>query len=127
MLTKIDALTGQGLMRLWGVPSFPEVDGDYFLWDGVGVFVCMDFGDRVDLHMAMKAGERHRCRDAVSEVLSIIGDREIHAPIRIEHKQACNLARKFGFAETWRGVVEYVDDTSGELILMKRYANGRHS
>lgn len=122
MLTQIDALTGQGLMRLWGVPSFPFVEADYLLWDGVGVFVCMDFGDHVDLHMAMKPRERHRCRDAVYEVLALIGNREIHAPIRIEHKQVCNLARKFGFVETWRGVVEYIDDTSGELILMKRYA-----
>lgn len=126
MFTKIDALTGQGLMRLWGVPSFPLVEGDYLLWNGVGIFVCMDFGDHVDLHMAMKPGERHRCRDAVSDVLALIGNREIHAPIRIEHKQVCNLAKKFGFIETWRGVVEYIDDMSGELILMKRYANGRY-
>lgn len=122
MLTQIDALTGQGLMRLWGVPSFPLINADYLLWRGVGVFVCLDFGYHVDLHMAMKPGERHRCRDAVSDVLALIGNREIHAPIRIEHKQVCNLARKFGFIETWRGVVEYIDDTSGELILMKRYA-----
>lgn len=127
MLTQIDALTGQGLMRLWGVTSFPLVEADYLLWEGVGIFVCMDFGDRVDMHMAMKPGERHRCRDAVAEVLSLIGNREIHAPIRLEHKQVCNLARKFGFIETWRGVVDYVDDTSGELILMKRFANGRDS
>lgn len=127
MLTQIDALTGQALMRLWGVHSFPLVEADYLLWESVGIFVCMDFGDRVDMHMAMKPGERHRCRDAVSEVLSIIGNREIHAPIRIEHKRVCNLARKFGFIETWRGVVDYVDDTRGELILMKRFANERDS
>lgn len=126
MLTQIDALTGQGLMRLWGVPSFPLVEADYLLWESVGIFVCMDFGDHVDMHMAIKPGERHRCRDAVAEILSLIGNREIHAPIRIEHKQVCNLARKFGFIETWRGVVDYVDDTSGELILMKRFANERN-
>ncbi|MEI7219125.1 hypothetical protein WCT79_19195 [Pectobacterium carotovorum] len=122
MLTQIDALTGQGLMRLWGVPSFPLVGGDHLLWNGVGIFVCMDFGDHVDLHMAMMPKARHWCRDAVSDVLALIGNREIHAPIRIEHKQVCNLARKFGFVETWRGVVEFIDDTSGELILMKRHA-----
>ena len=122
MLTQIDALTGQALMRLWGVHSFPLVEADYLLWESVGIFVCMDFGDHVDMHMAMKPSERYRCRDAVAEVLSLIGNREIHAPIRIEHKQVCNLARKFGFTEAWRGVVEYIDDTTGELILMKRYA-----
>lgn len=127
MFTQIDALTGQGLMRVWGVPSFPLVNGDYLLWNRAGIFVCMDFGDHVDLHMAMKPGERHRCREAVRDILALIGNREIHAPIRIEHKQVCNLARKFGFIETWRGGVEYIDDTSGELILMKRYADGRYS
>lgn len=121
-MTPIDKVTGSQLMRLWGVPSWPEIDGDYLLWNGVGLFVCLDFGDRVDLHMAMKPGERHRCRDAVSDVLQLIGNREIHAPIRIEHKQVCNLARKFGFIETWRGVVEYIDNTGGELILMTRHA-----
>lgn len=127
MLTKIDALTGQGLMRQWGVPSFPLVDGDYLLWNGVGIFVCMDFGDHVDLHMAMKPEERSRCRDAVADVLALIGNREIHAPIRIEHKKVCNLAKKFNFHESWCGLVEYVDGTSGELILMKRCADGRNS
>ncbi len=122
MLTQVDDLSGQALMRLWGVPSFPRVEADYLLWEGVGIFVCMDFGDHIDMHMAMKPGERHRCRDAVAEVLSLIGNREIHAPIRIEHKQVCNLARKFAFKEVWRGDVEYVDDTRGELILMKRCA-----
>ncbi|MEQ9869200.1 hypothetical protein ABRP77_07945 [Pectobacterium odoriferum] len=121
MLTQIDALTGQGLMRLWGVPSFPLVDGDHLLWNSVGIFVCMDFGDHVDLHMAMMPKARHWCRDAVADVMALIGNREVHAPIRIEHKRVCNLARKFGFIETWRGVVEYIDGTSGELILMKRH------
>ena len=97
MLTKIDALTGQGLMRLWGVPSFPLVEGDHLLWNGVGVFVCMDFGDHVDLHMAMKPGERHRCRDAVSNVLALIGNREIHALIEEQYRRVSNLARKMGF------------------------------
>jgi len=118
----IDKVTGSQLMRIWGVPSWPETEGDYLLWCGVGIFVCMDFGDHVDLHIAMKPGERHRCRDAVSDVIALIGNREIHAPIRIEHRQVCNLAKKFGFIETWRGEVEYVDDTRGNLILMKRYA-----
>jgi len=122
-MTPIDKITGSQLMRLWGVPSWPDIDGDYLLWNGVGIFVCLDFGTHVDLHMAMKPGERHRCRDAVSDVLTLIGRREVHAPIRIEHRQVCNLARKFGFKETWRGVVEYIDDTKGELIMMTRSAN----
>ena len=112
-------------MRLWGVPSWPDINASYWLWEGCAIFATIDCGDHVDLHMAMRQGERRRCRDAVSAMLETIGDREIHAPIRIEHKQVCNLARKFGFTEAWRGEVEYIDSSKGILILMKRYRNGR--
>lgn len=121
MLMKIDALTGQGLMRLWGVPSWPDIPNThYFLWRGVGVFALIDHGTHVDLHMAMKRGERHLCRDAVEDILQVIGKREVHAPIRIEHKHVCNLARKFGFQEMWRGEVTYLDNSTGELIMMRK-------
>ena len=122
-MTSIDRVIGSQLMRLWGVPSWPEIDGDYLLWNGVGIFVCLDFGTHVDLHMAMKPGERHRCRDAVQDVLDLIGKREVCAPIRIEHRQVCNLAKKFRFKQAWRDVVEYIDGTKGELIMMTRSAN----
>ena len=126
-MTRIDTLTGSQLMRLWGVPSWPQIDADYWLWDGCGVFVTIDHGDHVDLHMAMRPADRRKCRDAVRDILSHIGNREIHAPIRIEHKQVCNLAKKFGFVECWRGQVEYIDDSTGTLILMKRFRDGRDS
>lgn len=122
MLQKIDALTGQGLMRLWGVPSWPDVGGNYWLWHGVGVFVVIEKGAHVDLHMAMKKGERHRCRDAVADVLALIGQREIHAPIRVEHKQVCNLAHKFGFQFDGVVIMEFLDGSVGNVIMMKRYA-----
>lgn len=122
-LQKIDALTGQALFRLWGVPSWPPIPVSYWLWARCGIFATIELGDHVDLHMAMQPGQRWRCRDAVRDVLALIGNREIHAPIRIEHKQVCNLAKKFGFRETWRGEVEYIDGSKGSLILMKRYPN----
>lgn len=125
-MTPIDKITGSRLMRLWGVPSWPEIEADYLLWNGVGVFVLLDFGDHVDMHMAMKNGERHRCRDAVADVLARIGPREVHAPILAECRHVCNLARKFGFIETFRGAVEFIDNSTGELILMKRYPDGRN-
>ncbi|WP_260864050.1 hypothetical protein [Citrobacter sp. Marseille-Q6884] len=121
MFTKIDALTGQGLMRLWGVPSFPLVEGDHLLWNGVGVFVCMDFGDHVDLHMAMKPGERHRCRDAVSNVLALIGNREIHALIEEQYRRVSNLARKMGFEHECEFDGARLDGTVTNVIKMVRY------
>ncbi|AIN19822.1 hypothetical protein ACIOG3_04005 [Yersinia rochesterensis] len=119
MLTKIDALTGQALMRLWGVPSWPDIfNAHYFLWAGVGVFSLIDHGTHVDLHMAMKCGERHRCRDAVTDILKRIGNREIHAPILMSSKHVCNLARKFGFEHSGIIRMEFTDGTFGDVILM---------
>ncbi|UAN49156.1 hypothetical protein KGP26_15245 [Serratia sp. JSRIV002] len=117
-MTPIDKITGSRLMRLWGVPSWPEIEADYLLWNGVGVFVLLDFGDHVDMHMAMKKGERHRCREAVADVLALIGPREVHAPILAECRHVCNLARKFGFEHERTERVEFTDGTSGDVILM---------
>lgn len=119
---KIDALTGSALMRLWGVPSWPTVEGDYWLWHGIAILVVIDRGPYVELHMAMKQGERHRCRDAVSDVLDVIGKREIRALIRIEHRQVCNLARKFNFEYDCTLIMEFLDGTIGEVIQMIRRA-----
>lgn len=117
-MTPIDKITGSRLMRLWGVQSFPEIDADYLLWNGVGVFVLLDFGDHVDMHMAMKKGERHRCRDAVADVLAMIGSREVHAPILAECRSVCNLALKFGFVHERTEPMEFTDGTVGDVILM---------
>ncbi|KGD75279.1 hypothetical protein HA49_08595 [Tatumella morbirosei] len=125
-MQRLDAVTGSQLMRLWGVPLWPDLEADYLLWRDCGIFVCMDFGDHVDLHMAMRKGDRHKCRDAVSDVLSVIGDREVRAPILEESKHVCNLARKFGFVETWRGNTEFTDGRTGGLIIMTRFKNGRN-
>ena len=121
MLTNVDALTGQGLMRLWGVPSWPDFDADYWLFDGCGVFVTIDHGSHVDLHMAMKPGERHRCRDAVSDVLDLIGNREIHALIEENYRRVSNLARKMGFEHECEFDGVRLDGTVTNVIKMVRY------
>jgi hypothetical protein len=121
MLTKIDALTGQGLMRLWGVKSWPDFDAGYWLWGGVGVFVTIDHGSHVDLHMAMKPGERHRCRDAVTDVLALIGRREVHALIEMQYRRVANLARKMGFLHEGEFTGERLDGTVTNVMKMVRY------
>ncbi len=113
-------------MKLWGVDSWTETEGDYLLWRDCGVFACMDYGSHVDLHMAMNKRSRHHCREAVADILSTIGDREIRAPILEESKHVCNLAKKFGFIETWRGQTEFIDGRIGGLIIMTRGNHGRN-
>lgn len=126
-MIKIDYITGAAVMRLWGIESWPDIDVSYFLWRDCGIFACIDFGSHVDLHMAMKKGVRHLCRDAVSEILKIIGDRIINAPILEDRKHVCNLAKKFGFIETFNGTADFIDGSSGGLIIMTRFPNGRNN
>lgn len=116
MLTKVDALTGQGLMRLWGVESWVDPGAEYALWDGRCIFAVVEQGAFIDLHMAIRRAERSRCRDAVRELLEVIGDREIRAPIIPGKKSVCNLALKMGFH------YEFSPDISS--IFMRRPANG---
>lgn len=116
MLTNIDALTGQALMRLWGVESWADPGAEYALWNGCCVFAVVEQGTFIDLHMAMKRSERIRCRNAVSELLDVIGGREIRAPIISSNKSVCNLARNMGFH------YEFSPDISS--IFMRRPANG---
>ncbi|AXF76613.1 hypothetical protein LU631_09305 [Erwinia tracheiphila] len=126
-LQKIDALTGQALFRAWGLESWPDYDTDYYLWCDCGVFALPDHGDYVEIHMAMQSGQRWRCRDAVRDVLVRIGDREVRAPILATSRHVCNLAKKFGFAYEKTVLMEFLDGSTGEVVLMiKGKNNGRN-
>ncbi|WFQ80099.1 hypothetical protein PXH59_02650 [Xenorhabdus sp. SF857] len=119
-MTKIDMITGSQLMRLWGVPSWVNYPADYYLWQGCGVFVVIERGDYAELHMAMRKQDRYRCRDAVADILSLIGNRTIHAPILSVSKHVCNLAKKFGFHLQADDMVELIDGRREQLFLMVR-------
>lgn len=125
MLKKIDARTGQALFRAWGLPGWPDYCTDYYRWRDCAVFALPDHGEYVEIHMAMRPYQRWRCRDAVCDVLGLIGDREIHAPILATSRHVCNLARKFGFKYEKTVLMEFMDGSTGEIILMiRRQDNG---
>lgn len=97
-MERISKSDGVRLMRLWGLPEWPDVDADYRLWGACCVFAIIPLGVGVQLHMAMMKGSRSRCRDAVAEVLKLIGGRPIAAPILKGKRSVENLAIKFGFS-----------------------------
>jgi hypothetical protein len=117
-MIKIDTITGSQLMRLWGVSSWMNYPADYYLWQGCGVFVVIERGDHVELHMAMKKEARRRCREASIAILFLIGNRTIHAPILSSSRHVCNLARKFGFHLQSSDVAELIDGHKEQLFLM---------
>ncbi|ATF52944.1 hypothetical protein [Morganella morganii] len=119
-MIRIDKKTGSQLMRLWGVLSWPEIDAEYWLWHGCCIFVTIDHGDSVDLHMAMRKSDRRRCRDAVSEMLHKIGNRTVNALIEVQFKKVENLAVKMGFTRVGEFKGVRLDGSEVSVIKMVR-------
>lgn len=127
MIERIDTKTGCALMREYGLTSWPDVETRYYSWGGCAVFALPDCGEYVEIHMAMRRDERWRCRSAVADVLAMIGNREIHAPILMTSRHVRNLAQKFGFVYDSTILMEFAGGGVGEVILMIRRAeNGRN-
>lgn len=121
-MERISRADGVRLMRLWGVASWPDVEADYRLWSGCGVFALIQGDGFTDIHMAMdKRGRRH-CRDAVSSLLSMLknnGVEDVRAMIEAQYSQVCNLAIKMGFHHCGMIVGRRLDGTITEVIEMR--------
>ena len=120
---RISRADGVRLMRLWGVANWPDVEADYRLWSGCGVFALIQGDGFTDIHMAMdKRGRRH-CRDAVSSLLSMLknnGVEDVRAMIEAQYSQVCNLAIKMGFHHCGMIVGRRLDGTITEVIEMRK-------
>ena len=122
-MERISRADGVRLMRLWGVANWPDVEADYRLWSGCGVFALIQGDGFTDIHMAMdKRGRRH-CRDAVSSLLSMLknnGVEDVRAMIEAQYSQVCNLAIKMGFHHCGMIVGRRLDGTITEVIEMRK-------
>lgn len=99
-MERVDRTDGVRLMRLWGLPEWPDVEADYWVWSGCCVFAIMRHGELADLHMAMMEGKRRGCAEAVAEMLDILGDYgflEVRALIEESKAKVCGFAIKMGF------------------------------
>lgn len=122
-MEKLSRSDGVRLMRLWGVTNWPDVDADYRLWGGCGVFAIIQGDGFTDIHMAMDERGRMLCRDAVSSLLSMLegqGVREVRAMIEVSYRQVCNLAIKMGFHHCGMIVGRRLDGTITEVIEMRK-------
>jgi hypothetical protein len=107
-------------MRMWGVDNWPDVDADYFVWNGCGVFALIDNGEFTDLHLAMRKGSRRKCREFVESILNHC-KKPIRAMIEIQYRQVCNLAKNMGFYHVANHTGKRLDGTLTEVIEMRRY------
>ena len=85
-------------MREWGVNGFPAISGKWFLWGGCGVYVLIDKGEQIDLHMAMKKGHRHKSRLMVQDIIETTG-KPLNGIIDSKNKSVANLGLKMGFKD----------------------------
>ncbi|MBI0520866.1 hypothetical protein F6Q07_22645 [Pectobacterium parmentieri] len=97
MLTKIDALTGQGLMRLWGVDDWDDPGAEYAVWDECCVFALVPQDGFFDIHMAMDNKRWRDCRKAGAAILDIVGHHRLRAIILPDRPHVCNYAARMGF------------------------------
>ncbi len=114
----IDNLKGCQFMREWGVDSFPDIDGEFYLWDSCGVYVLIDKGDHIELHLAMRKPSRFKSRLMVKDIIEST-DKPLIALIEHQYKSVCNLAKKMGFkfAGLFNGV--RLDGTETAVIKME--------
>lgn len=126
MLTKIDALTGQGLMRLWGVESWVDPGADYFLWNGCCVFALVPQHGYFDIHIAMDKRRWNECRDAGADILKLFGMNKLRAVILTDRPKVCNYARRMGFGERTTETLTTTDGRESAFFIMWREPGEYH-
>ena len=97
MLKDIDALTGESLMRKWGVPEWSDPGAAYAVWGNCCVFALVPQDGFYDIHMAMNKARWRECRDAGASILSVVGHHRLRAVILNDRPRVCNYARRMGF------------------------------
>ena len=120
MLTQIDALTGQELMRLWGVESWEDPGAEYVKWDDSGVFALVQQDGFVDVHIAMDKEHRKHCREAGAELLGDIGHLKLRLVILPDRPAVCNFAHRMGFRNRTTQKLMTKDGSYGSFFIMWR-------
>lgn len=114
---------GAELMRKWGVPEWPTMDAEYYLWDDCCVFAIMRHDNIADLHMAMAFRRRGESLKALREMLAVLmADKTKEARAYIEdcHPLAVKLAERSGFVlhEKFTGIRH--DGRQSKVLDMRR-------
>lgn len=129
-MKEITSHEGADHFRAWGLPDFQPVEGRYYLWDDCCVLLTIpkrdpDSGvEYLECHIAMEKGQRHRCREAVYDIIQLFGDQHMLAPVLPDRKSVENLLRKMGFTLISKELTTLVDGRRVELTMMLRFKNG---
>lgn len=110
-MERINRADGVRLMRLWGLPEWPDVEADYRLWGACCVFAILPLEDGKQVHMAMRKDARGRCRDAAADVIKLCGT-TVYAPIINSNKSIINMLIKLGF--------RHLSDEDGNISVYEK-------
>lgn len=125
-MTRIDALTGQELMRLWGIDSWHDPGADYFLWEGCCVFALVKQNGFFDIHIAMEKRRWRDCRKAGSQILKMFGMHLLRAVILPDRPAVCNYARRMGFSGQKTEIHKTTDGRESAFFIMWRKPGEYH-
>lgn len=126
MLTKIDALTGQVLMRQWGVESWVDPGAEYVIWNDCCVFALVQQDGFVDIHLAMDRVRWRECRDAGAAILAKVGHIKLRAVILPERTNVCNYASRMGFGPRELENLTTTDGSKAPFFIMWREPGEYH-
>lgn len=110
-MKRIERSDGVRLMRLWGLPGWPDIEADYRLWNGCCVFAILPLEDGKQVHMAMRKDSRRRCREAATDVIRLC-DSTVYAPIINRNKSIRNMLIKLGF--------RHLSDEDGNISVYEK-------
>ena len=117
-MIKVDRDSGVYLMHLWGVEDWPDIEADYYVWEGCGVCALIDFDDVIELHMAMRKDDRRHCRVFVKNILNMC-EKPVRALIQEKNRHVCNLALRMGFDYVDHYWSEMYDGSFKQVIEMR--------
>lgn len=126
MLKDIDVLTGSSLMRKWGVSEWDDPGAAYALWNDCCVFALVPQSGFYDIHMAMDKSRWRDCRDAGSEILSVVGHHRLRAVILTDRPRVCNYARRMGFDNLARENLKTTNGRESAFFIMWREPGEYH-
>lgn len=107
-------------MQQWGVDGWSDPGASYFIWANACVFALVQQDGFIDVHMAMDAGQKRRCREAGAAMLNFIGHVPLRAIILTDRPKVCNYAARMGFTDKRTERLKTIDGSESSFFIMWR-------
>lgn len=122
MMTLLPVSRPQGvrLMRRWGLPDWVDPGAQYVAYGDFCVFAVVQQPGFLDVHIAMEADHRHKCRTAGQALLEVIGKHRLRALIPTDKTFARNFLTRMNFTGWSLEEVRLIDGSTTPAFVMWR-------